>query len=499
MANPKWYSKATMDLLLTGGPKVLAGTGIDPTGATVSTAGVQAFLNSCVDGDTVIVPSHAVINLNGTLTINHRITLTGSGELRWTAGLGGGGASDVSMIIVRADGCVFDGLYLTNPSRAFSNTGGKSVGINVYGSRVRIQGCTIVGQQNAILVGADGEWHDIVIIGNFILDVPGGGAEDRGDGIGVMGAAATIVGNRVTAYESSTNDPRIGIALEGLPVYEATPYTYGDSMCVIANNVVTGPWRRSITSEGTASCSILGNVVSGWTIWGMNIVNKASHNIMADNVITSLYAAGDTRGNDVAPIRAGIMIYDDVYDADVHDNIIRVMGTGVVTGIAVVNGNAPSQDVNIHNNTIDGMLSQHMDYGVLIPNGSNTTRIDHNTIKNFANTGVQAVGAKGVEITRNIIQGHGTGTKGAHTEGAGTDGRFDFNTIDNVGSAIEAYFRTGSVSLMGNRISNATTGIDLFGTTATATLITVAINLFNGVTNKIANAPSSGVTNIGNN
>lgn len=469
---------------------VLKGLGIDETGEAFSTAGVQAFLNGVPEGASVLVPSEAIIKLDAGLTVSKRMHLHGGGELRWTAGIAGTPTADQAMIRVSVPGCRFDGLYLTNPGHLLSNTGGKTVGVAIDASNTRISECTIVGQSNAVVVGADGDYHDIIISYNHILDVPGGGAEDRGDGISFDAASGVIIGNVVAALESTTNDPRIGISVEGLSVYETTPYVYADSSVIVANNVVNGPFRRSITAEGVASCVLVGNAVSGSTVWGMNVVNTAGHTVVADNTITMRVADGDPRGNDLAPNRCGIMVYDNVVNADIHDNTVRIIGTGRVHGIVVQQGTALSSDVHVHHNTLDGMGGVKMGYGIFVPNGATRLRANDNIIRNFALVGIYAVAVTDVEFCRNKITGSGSTTKGMHVEGAGEDGRFDGNTLDLVGQSMELYFRSGFTTVKDNRVKGASTGIDLYGMLTGGKLMLTG-NLVDATT-QFSNVPANG-------
>ncbi len=491
-----------------GAAKVLAGTGIDLTGATVSTTAVQSFLDACVAGDTVTVPSGAIINLDATITINHRITMNGSGELRWTAGI-----SNSVMINITVDGCAFIGMYLTNPNHLAAQTGNRTAGIHFTANSGRVIGCRIVGQQQAINVEANGEWHDFVFNDNLILDVPGNGdgptnttsayGEDRGDGITVWGATATIVGNRVAALAGT--DARIGIHVEQLASYEGTAYANGDSMCTIGSNVVTGQFRRGITSEGVTHTTIADNTIADATWYAINIVGTADNCVVSGNTIKVSRSSTDNQGSAWSPVRAGILIYDNPMNPVIRGNTIVVTGTGGGSaGIALqVGSGGNSTDAVIDGNTIDGGASNLFSNGVAVVNGANRIHVRNNVIKRFTGSGVTLADVDDPQVRGNYIRGV-TGSPsqyGVVTSGAHTDGRVDQNTILSTVTAIKFASRTGLISASGNNIETATNGIDFTGW-ATSIVVMVALNNFYGTTNHLLNIPSGAnttVTNIGNN
>lgn len=487
---------------------LLAGTGIDPTGATDSTTAVKALIAGLADNSSLMVPAGAVIQLTDGLTIAKRIHVSGNGELRWTAGIAG-----KPMITVTADGCNFDGLYLTNPNHLANQTGAKTGGIYIVANKARVHSCRIVGQQGAIWVAATGEWHDFTIIGNIVEDVVGSGdgpaasgsnGEDRGDGIYVMGATATIVGNRVSALAGT--DARIGIGLEALSTYEGTAWTHGDALCTIGHNVVTGQFRRGITDEGLASCTIVGNAVADATWYGINLVNTAHHSIIADNTVQISRATTDNQGSSWTPIRAGIFVYDQVQNAIIRGNTIIVTGSGgAACGIGVqVGTGGVSVDLTVESNVIDGGASNLLAAGIRIANGALRPKIRNNTIKGWTGTGILLSGqVQNPSVRGNSIRGNGSGI-GINTADSGqTDGAatFDENIIENVATAMALYFRSTLVSVSRNTVRTATTGIDMFGS-VTPVVVMLLGNNFSGVTTHTTNIPSgtgATVTNIANN
>lgn len=343
---------AAVELDIAAGGKPLTGPGIDLTGATPSTTAVQAFLNACSNGDTVIVPTGAVINLTNAIEVTKRLRFTGTGELQWTAGI-----ANLPAFHVTADGVTFDGIRMTNPGRLAAATGNRAYGIRFEANYGTVTGCTIDGFQAPIWVDATGEWHHHVVTNNQCLNVPGSGQEDRGDGIYMAGAIFTVTGNIVSCLDGT--DGRIGIGAEALQAFVGTPgYAYQDLLGTISGNVVTGPFRRSIANEGVQNVAITGNTMAGFTWWGINIVGTAHYTACVGNTIrfsTNSPSSGITR--------AGIYVYDNVSGTRIAENSIFAAPGGVSdTGIGVAVGSGGnSVDLLIEQNTIDGGANQIAD------------------------------------------------------------------------------------------------------------------------------------------
>ncbi len=206
-------------------------------------AAIQAAFSS---GAAVVnVPGGYVFKLTKPLKIEKTIRVMGGGELRFTAGI-----ANAAAITVTAQGCEFDGVYLTNPNMLQSNSGARNVAIMFRASLGSVTRSTIRYFQNGIQVESTGEYHDFIIANNRVIDCIGAGGgptqkstygEDRGDGITVWGCAATITGNLVTA--KAGQDCRIGIHMEGLANYHADSFPLQDNMCTVVGNVVRGPFR----------------------------------------------------------------------------------------------------------------------------------------------------------------------------------------------------------------------------------------------------------------
>lgn len=482
-----------------GAPKGLIGAGIDPTGASVSTSAVQTFFNNCVDGDTVSIANGAVINLDGTITISKRIRLTGNGELRWTAGIAG-----ASMFSVTADGCVFDGLYLTNPNHLANQTGPKTAGIYLQASHCRVIGCRIVGQQQAIAVDPGGEWHDFAIIGNEVQDVPGSGdgptsasgnGEDRGDGIVCWGATATITGNRVNALNGT--DARVGIHVESLPQSEQTTYIHGDSLVAIVGNVVTGKFRRGIVSESVINVTISNNAVSDPTWWGVALINTTGC-LASSNTIYWTRTSADAQGSAWSPARSAFMVYGSGYNNRVQSNTVTLGVSGVLDAAVTAQtaGNGNQDDLVISGNTFTGL---NMYSGIGLNGGQGTINrplISTNKISGHTNYGIYLYNCGDFTATGNRVDGaSGTNTaEGLHAEANTSGARVDNNTFYWCSTAVHVYNRNALTTVNNNMVYQAGTGFDLYGCAAAL----LNSNLTSSVTNKTANLPSATV-GVGNN
>lgn len=484
---------------------VLTGTGIDLTGATDSTAAVNTFLAALPDGSSVRTASGAVYMLSDTIELPHRVHLHGDGELRWVSGI-----ASKPMIHVTADGTNLDGLYCTNPNHlAAQAPATRTYGVYIEANTVRVSECRIVGQQQAICVGAGGEFHDTIIVNNIVLDVPGSGSgpgvndsvgEDRGDGIIVWGATAIITGNRVALLNGS--DGRVGIHTESLPGSEAVGYVHGDAHTIIANNIVTGKFRRGITDEGVAFCVITDNTVADATWWGINIVNTAHDTVVANNTIEWTRTTADTQGSSWSPQRAGIMVYDQVQYAQVRGNIIAVatgaaMPNGIVVQASVNDTAHRSVGIDIEGNRISDP-NWAMNTGINIVNGSTGTRVRNNDITGFIMNGVFASHADEFSASGNRITGNSANitAKGIICQDGATSAKITDNTISYVTTALALFAITLFIHSVGNVIRQATTGQDFFGSSGAVTTINSNTNI--NVTTKLTNLPTTNVQ-IGNN
>ncbi|HXH36095.1 MAG TPA: right-handed parallel beta-helix repeat-containing protein [Plantibacter sp.] len=311
----------------TPGERVLEGVGIDPSGATVSTVAASRWFAALPAGTTVVVRGGDVIALDATLRIDRRIDIRGGGELRFVGGIAG--APALKLI---TDGTTVSGVRITYTGGAASTSGERNVGIDIHASDVVIDGVTIDGFQNGIIIRPSGEYGGVVVTNCHVLGVTGAGGgtgsdssagEDRGDGVTIWGARATIVGNIIAAAPGA--DARIGIHAEGLPDYASDPGPWADAMITISGNVVTGPFRRGVALEGVSHAVVSANTVSDATWWGIGVFDTRSVAIIG-NTVRWTRTAAETPGSAWKPSRCPIMVYRDAQAITVEANLIEIRG-----------------------------------------------------------------------------------------------------------------------------------------------------------------------------
>lgn len=425
-----------------GTSAVMAGPGIDPTGATVSTDGVRAFIASLpAEGvRTVEVPSGSVIRLDGTIEIPGNTILRGGGELRWTEGI-----SESAALSVVGDNVEISGVTMTNPNELGSAEGDRNYGIEIKASDVRVIGNHIERFQNGIAVRYGGEFHDIVISGNRVKDVIGVGAgpdsrenrgEDRGDGIVVWGAQATVTGNIVNAKPGT--DARVGIHTESITLGNTEDAPHSASMVAITGNVVYGQFRRSIVSENVAHTTITGNTVADATWWGIAVILRSHDSVVADNTILYTRTAADGQGQNYDPRRAPIMIYGGVERAQISGNSLVVKPGADARAFVVIQGEgdqAPS-DITVDGNTGFNDGGTVTD-GIATVGTTSGVRVTDNRLEGFSSAGVSLSRTSDYLVDRNELSGAGAAV-GVRIEDSSGWGRVTGNITTGVGSAVEA-------------------------------------------------------------
>lgn len=340
------------------GAHVLRGPDIDPTGTNISTEGVRDFIDHVADAEGVRVieiPSGAVIRLDGPVEIPANTILRGGGELRWTSGI-----ENAPALSVVGDNVEITGVTLTNPEELGAAEGERNYGIEIRASDVRILGNHIELFQNGIAVRQGGEYHDIVIANNRVKDVIGAGGgrnsdadsgEDRGDGIVVWGAQATITGNIVNAKDGT--DARIGIHAEDTTVGNTEDAPHSAAMVSIVGNVVYGPFRRSIVSENVANVTISANTVADATWWGIAVILQSHDNIVTGNTIVHTREEADNQGQNYSPLRAPVMVYGGVERTRISNNSIVAEAGSAASAFVVTQsqGEAVPTDITVDGNT----------------------------------------------------------------------------------------------------------------------------------------------------
>lgn len=413
----------------------LRGVGIDPTGVADSTAAVQAKLNSGI-GNAFYVVSGDVLNLTSTVTVPDGVSIRGDGELRFTAGIANAAALVLGGSAMLAD------VTVTNPNGLSSGgSGGKSEAVSIEGDDVLVQGVTIDGFESGIVVDAAGEFYGTRIIGNNVRDCLGAGTEDRGDGIVVWGAIATVTGNIVSCKAGS--DARVGIHVEGLPTFEGTPIAHSGALAVISSNVISGQFRRGIVAESINHAVIVGNVVADATWWGINATTHDDGSVLVmGNSVKWTRTTSDTQGSSYSPIRGPLRVRGTshtritamsnhlevadgatsqafvVVDADdssgtsgivIKDNTCVATGSGDPgIGVTLI-ANYPHTDLTIEGNTFRGVTSLGIEISYAVrPVVRNNRIIRADAGTNF---GIYGYACADETVTGNDISG-GTGGTG---------------------------------------------------------------------------------------
>lgn len=423
-------------------PAVLAGPGIDPTGSTMSTDGVRQFIERLpVEGIRAIeVPSGSVLQLDGTIEIPANVILRGGGELRWTDGI----ANSAALSVV-GDNVEISGVTLTNPNELGTPGGERNYGIEIKGSDVRIIGNHIELFQNGIAVRYGGEYHDIVIANNRVKDVVGVGGgpdspenlgEDRGDGIVVWGAQATVTGNVVNAKAGT--DARVGIHTESITVGNAEDAPHTASMVAITGNVVYGQFRRSIVSENVAHTTIIGNTVADATWWNIAVILRSHDSVVSGNTILFTRTGEDNQGQNYDPRRAPIMVYGGVERAQITDNSVVVKEGAEARAFIVVQG---VDDQIPRGVTVDGNTG--FNEGGVVTDGVTTVgsteglRITDNRFAGFSKVGIAiGDGSRDFMINRNELIGVGADL-GIRVTGDDGWGQAADNIFSGVGDVLD--------------------------------------------------------------
>ncbi|MBI1273555.1 MAG: hypothetical protein GC131_05685 [Alphaproteobacteria bacterium] len=289
-------------------------------------------------------------------TPNQRLAGMG-GELRFVAGIRHGYG-----IHVKADGVWVDGARLSNPNELGTGAGGRNVGILVAAHYSRVTNNTIDRFQNGIQVSSRGEYQNHIISGNFIRDVTGAGTggpdgdigEDRGDGITVWGAQATITGNVINC--KAGHDCRIGIHAEGLGDQQRASPPRSNEMFTATGNIVTGPFRRMIVFEDVTHGAINGNSTAGGNWWGIASIRSSNIAITGNSVLFDR-DPDNKAGWGYNPEYAGIMLYGRNRGVTVAGNAIKMTGAALaginLQGLPLHSGRDDrNSDVTITGNTI---------------------------------------------------------------------------------------------------------------------------------------------------
>jgi parallel beta-helix repeat protein len=480
-------------------------------GVADDTAAIQALLNAATNGSIVVFPAGSTFKCSAMLIVpaGRRYTLTGGGTLAYTSAAHLTAAGKPSALRILGDGTVLRDLRITNPNEI---TGVNTFGQDTYNQGIRIEAhgvtvvdCVIDRWQQGIVVEPTGEWLDTIIARNRVSNIlgRGGGAsdtttnngEDGGDGIVIWGARSTVIGNIVSA--KAGRDARIGIHSESLAGFEVTPSPYSNSTLTIAGNVVFGPFRRGIATEGVSHASITGNVVSDATWWAIAVIDGYG-NVVSGNSIRWTRTSSDNQGGAWNPSRAPLHIRKGAVGCVLADNVVTVYGSATSYVHILAEGTRPQYpQVRGNSFTVSG--------GV-VAEGIKIEGADSPVIADNVLTGVTAKLLYAGNTTNCNISGNrfrGQAGVGIGIDVNGVPGVVASNEIRDVpGTAINAVNQAeGSQISMNNIVGTSSAaptaiGIELWGTAGPTSVVG---NRFVNVTSKLSNGTGANVISSGNN
>ena len=454
---------------------MLGGPGIDTTGAVLSTAAVKAWFAALPDGATAVVRGGDVVALDGTLRLDRRVDIRGGGELRFVGGL-----SAASALKLIADGSSVRDVRVTYSGPIDGGAAERNVGIDIHADDVVVDGVTLDGFQNGIVVRPFGEYQGTVVTNCHVLNIRGAGGgsgsastagEDRGDGITVWGARATVIGNVVSA--AAGTDARIGIHAESLGDYAVDPGPWLDSMIAISGNVVSGPFRRGIALEGVSHTSVSANTVSDATWWGISMSDTRSTSVVG-NAVRWTRTENQTPGSAWNPPRCPIMVYRGAQSPIISANVVEILGaapaairlhaaplpTGPSTLVGAVDAIIADNVIRLTGGTCPTGIS--LDRAVRPMVSGNQIAV---SVATGSVGGVISYLAEDAVISDNSITGSATSNGyGILHQGAGSI-VVTGNRIDRIRVAVAVNNCTGGATVVGNTGRDCEYGLDTYGTT----------------------------------
>lgn len=424
------------------------------------------------EGATLHHPADWSLDLEDGIIINKALRMTGGGLLNFTDGI-----TQKAGLQCIVDGCEFIGLRLANPNQLQSDSGDRNYGIEVLANEVLVQNCELDRFQNGIAVRSSGEFHNIRILGNRVKDcigagggaddTPAGVGEDRGDGIVVWGAQATIQGNVVNAMAGQ--DCRVGIHAEGLPGAAAVAAPHSDALIQVSGNVIYGPFRRGIVNENTRGFTASSNVVADATWWALASVEGAENSSFTGNSVIWTRTAADNHGASWAPVRAPLCFYGTGRSCVMADNTVWAAAGSEMDAVIVVNGPSATR-MHLHSAargnhfvTEDGTATV-TGAGLLCTGFAEGFTFADNILQGAMLRGAYVPDADSVDITLrgNLLEAD---SPTFSTDGIRHNGprlRVEGNELRNFEEGIEAANAT-SGWVRNNCVVAATNGINLFG------------------------------------
>lgn len=459
---------------------VLTGDGFDPSGAGDSAQSIQRQIDDAPDGALISVPAGAVLTSTQTITLSGAgQSLVGPGELRFTD------LTDGVALRVTGDGCRVELLTVTNPDETLER------GIEIAASDVTVTDCVVDRFRYGIVVAAEGEWLNTRIINNRVTNVVGAGGgrgsdsrdgEDRGDGITVWGAQATVVGNVV--YAKPGTDARIGIHAEGLGDVKTRATAHSEAMVTISGNVVTGPFRRCIVFEEISNGTIVGNTVADATWWSLAVIGGTGC-VVADNTVRWTRTGDDDQGSAYSPTRAPVHVYGGTGHS-VSGNAVTV--SGVADAFVVVytlEDTEQPTDVRIAGNTCRTTGDGECGIGIAMLGDPGPVRpkLQGNTLVGMTDQGIYLGAATGTEVSGNTVVGGAGCERGIFGDNPVNSGVIVLgNRVVGCDTGIALYSQTAAV-VSTNVVEDCPTAVDLFSSTG----VVLVANLGGGAATPVAN------------
>lgn len=463
---------------------VLAGDGLDPSGAGDSAAAIQNKIDAAPDGALISVPAGAVLTSTATITLSGTgKSLIGPGELRFSD------LTDGVALRVTGPGSRVEMVTVTNPEETLER------GIEIAAHDVTVTDCVVDRFRYGIVVAAEGEWLNARIINNRVTNVVGAGGgrgsdsrdgEDRGDGITVWGAQATVVGNIV--YAKPGTDARIGIHAEGLGDVKVTATPHSESMVTISGNVVTGGFRRCIVFEEISNGTIVGNTVADATWWALALIGGTGC-IVADNTVRYTRAAEDDQGSAYSPVRSAVLVYGGTGHS-VAGNTVAVSGVAdsFVT-VYTLDGERPT-DVRIAGNNCRTTGDGRCDTGISMAGSPGPVRpkLQGNTVVGMTDQGIYLGEATGAEVSGNTVIGGKGCQRGVFGDNPANSGVLVLgNRVVGCTAGIALYSQTAGV-VSANVVEDCGTAIDLFTSKGVVLVGNVAVGADTDVDNLGSNS-----------
>ncbi|SOE00421.1 right-handed parallel beta-helix repeat-containing protein [Blastococcus haudaquaticus] len=480
----------TAAAVATGTVVLLDGDDVDPTGAADSSGGIQRRIDDAPDGAVIAIPAGAVLRCTSTITLGGTgKSLVGPGELRFTEGV-----DDAAALLVTGNGSRIAQVTVTNPNELIGTPDGRrSSGIDINAHDVTVTDCRVDRFNHGIVVAADGEWLGAQILGNRVTNVVGAGGgrgsdspegEDRGDGITVWGAQATVVGNVVSALPGT--DARIGIHAEALGDGAEERPPHSDAMVTISGNVVTGPFRRSIVLEEIDSGTVVGNTCADATWWSIALISGSAC-LVADNTIRYSRTADDDQGYAYSPVRAAVQVYGGRGHV-VRGNTVTVTGDADAFVVLTELG-SPPEDALVSGNSCQVAEGGSCTRGVSMvgDRGPVRPRVTGNVFSGMSTAGIYLGGATSPDVEGNTVVGgagceHGVLGDAAANSGAAVLG----NRIVDCGTGIGLFFVTSAL-VSANTTQGCATAIDLFESGGVVAVGNLSIGAGSAVANRGTN------------